>query len=128
MQSRNRSTWSFVVGRRTEKGILGAKQWAFASAPFDEVPAEESGMESCWRGAATLLDGRHNLQLAEAQVTTLVLSQGRPVIAEDIRNLQGWHERALLGSGRFQRTEHFAQGLGSHVGIQRRGLELLVSE
>jgi hypothetical protein len=53
-------------------------------------------------GAATLLDRRHDLQLAEAQVTTLLLSQCRPVGAEDIRDLQAWHERALLG--RLQRT------------------------
>jgi hypothetical protein len=35
-------------------------------------------------------------------VTTLLLSQCRPVGAEDIRDLQAWHERALLG--RLQRT------------------------
>src|ERR1700736_4301679 len=79
-------------------------------------------------GAATQLDGRHNLQLAEAQVATLVLTQGRPVGAEDIRNLQAWHERALLGSGRLQRTEYLAQGVGGHLGIQRGGLELFMSE
>ena len=49
--------------------------------------------------AATLFDGRHNLQLAETQVATLLLPQGRPVGAEDIRNLQAWHGRALLGAG-----------------------------
>jgi hypothetical protein len=41
------------------------------------------------RRAAALLDGRHDLELAEAQVTTLGLTPGRPVGAEDIRDLEG---------------------------------------
>ena len=48
------------------------------------------------RGAAALFDGRHDLQLAEAQVSPLVLSPRRPVGAEDIRDLQGG---ALHGAG-----------------------------
>ena len=39
--------------------------------------------------AAALFDGRHDLQLAQAQVTLLVRSPSRPVGAEDIRDLQG---------------------------------------
>jgi len=39
-------------------------------------------------GAAALLDGRHDLQLAEAQVPLLLLAPRRPVGAEDIRDLQ----------------------------------------
>src|SRR5208282_5259892 len=52
-------------------------------------------------GAATLFDGRHDLQLAEAQVASLLLAQGRPVGAEDIRDLQGrtLHEPVLRRSG-----------------------------
>ena len=61
-------------------------------------------------------------------MTELVLSQGRPVGAEDIRNLQAWHERALLGSGRLQRTEYLAQSVGGHLGIKRGGLQLFVPE
>ena len=58
------------------------------------------------RGAAALLDGRHDLQLAEAEVPALVLSPSRPVGAEDIRDLQGvaWHEPALRRSGTLQGT------------------------
>ena len=33
---------------------------------------------------------------------------------------------ALRGRQNLQRTDHLAQDLGGHVGIQRRGLELLV--
>jgi len=58
------------------------------------------------RDTAALFDGRHDLQLAEAQVPPLVLAQGRPVGAEDIRDLQGvaWQEPVLRRSGTLQRT------------------------
>jgi len=58
------------------------------------------------RDAAALFDGRHDLQLAEAQVPPLVLAPSRPVGAEDIRDLQGsaWHEPALRRSGTLQGT------------------------
>jgi len=55
-------------------------------------------------GTATLLDRRHDLQLPETEVSLQCLSPRRPVSAEYIRDLQVWHERALLGLGRFQRT------------------------
>jgi hypothetical protein len=55
-------------------------------------------------GTATLLDRRHDLQLPETEVSLQRLSPRRPVSAEDVRDLQVWHERALLGLGRFQRT------------------------
>ncbi len=52
------------------------------------------------REAAALLDGRHDLQLAEAQVPPLMLSPRRPVGAEDIRDLQGGTVHgALYGAG-----------------------------
>ena len=58
------------------------------------------------REAAALFNGRHDLQLAEAQVPPLVLAQSRPVGAEDIRDLQGitWHEAVLGRAGTFQGT------------------------
>ena len=40
------------------------------------------------RGAATLLDGRHDLELAETEVAPLLVPPSRPVGAEDIRDLQ----------------------------------------
>ena len=83
---------------------------------------------SAQRRAAAVLDGRHGFELAETEVTALLVAPGRPVGAEDVRDLQAWHERALRGSGRLQRAEHPAQGLGGHLGIERGGLELLVAE
>jgi hypothetical protein len=47
-------------------------------------------------GTAALFDGRHDLQLAEAQVASLLLAQSRPVSAEDIRDLQGGAIHARL--------------------------------
>ena len=41
------------------------------------------------RGAAALLDGRHHFELTQAQVSVLSLPPGRPVDAEDVRDLQG---------------------------------------
>jgi hypothetical protein len=82
------------------------------------------------RDTAALFDGRHDLQLAEAQVPPLVLAQGRPVGAEDIRDLQGGtvHGAALRCGVGLQRTDHLAQDLGAHLGIERCGLELFVPE
>ena len=50
----------------------------------------------------------------------------RPVIAEDIRNLQGGTVHAPLRCRRgtwLQRTDHLTQDLGGHVSIERCGLE-----
>jgi hypothetical protein len=79
-------------------------------------------------GAAALLDGRHDLQLTEAEVTSGTVPPRRPVGAEDIRDLQVWHESGLRRSSRFQRTDHLLQRLDGHLGIERGGLQLLVSE
>ena len=82
-------------------------------------------------GTAALFDGRHDLQLAEAEVASLLMAQSRPVGAEDIRDLQGGAIHARLrcrGGARLQWTDHLAQDLGRDVGIQRCRLELLVAE
>jgi hypothetical protein len=55
-------------------------------------------------GTATLLDRRHDLQLPETEVSLQCLSPRRPVVAEDIRDLQVRHDRGLLGPGRLQWT------------------------
>jgi len=49
------------------------------------------------RRAAALLDGRHDLELAQAQVVMLGLPPGRTHGAEDVRALQGGtpHDRGL---------------------------------
>ena len=50
------------------------------------------------RRRTTALDGRHDLELAEADVTGIGPTPSGPVGAEDIRDLQGWtgHERGAL--------------------------------
>jgi len=52
------------------------------------------------RRAAALFDGRHDLELAETEVSGLCTTPRRPVSAEDIRDLQGGarHVRALRRS------------------------------
>jgi hypothetical protein len=69
------------------------------------------------RGAA-LFDGRHDLQLPQAEVCTL--SPGRPVGAEDIRDLQHGALRGagLLGRQAVQRADHLTQEVGGHLGIE----------
>ena len=77
---------------------------------------------------AALLDGGHHLQLSKAQVTMLALSPGRPVSAEDIRDLQqrALHDLTLLGRQNFQRADHLAQQVGGNLGVARGGIQLLV--
>ncbi|MFT4582345.1 MAG: hypothetical protein ACI915_004931 [Gammaproteobacteria bacterium] len=41
------------------------------------------------RGRATPPNGRHGLELPKAEVPGVLMSPRRPVVAEDIRNLQG---------------------------------------
>ena len=79
-------------------------------------------------GAATLFDGRHDLQLAETEVAALLVSPCRPVGAEDIRDLQVCHAWGLRWPSRFQRTDHLLQRVDGHLGIERGGLQLRVSE
>jgi hypothetical protein len=77
-------------------------------------------------GAATALDGGHDLELQEAQVPALLLSVARSVGAEDLRDLR--HEGDLRGSGGLQRRDDLAQDLGGYLSVECRGLELLVAE
>ena len=62
------------------------------------------------RRAAALFDGGHHLELTQAQVTVLRLPPGRPVGAEDVRDLQGGtpHRAGLRGDRVLQRTDHLA--------------------
>ena len=85
---------------------------------------------SSQRRAAALFDGRHHLELTQAQVSVLSLPQSLPVGAEDVRDLQGTtsHGRELRGVRGLQWTDHLAQDVGGHLGIERRGIEFLVPE
>ncbi len=86
------------------------------------------------------LYGRHDLQLAEANVTGIGPTPSGPVVAEDIRDLQGWtgHGRGALGRRldllaflgspvRLGELLQWARDLGDHAGgntgVARRGIE-----
>jgi hypothetical protein len=91
---------------------------------------------SAERRRAALLDRRHDLELAETQMSGLLPAPRRSVVAEDVRNLQGLPRHGRAGSGArrigqgqtLQRTGDRPQGGGGHLGIERRGLQLLVPE
>ena len=103
MEVRHRQQFGLALGqpflrRRTlalgampvAAGVVGDDGVRALLAAFD-MPAE------CRRAAA--LDGRHHLQLVEAEVTGVGRTPCRPVVAEDIRDLQRWtgHGRRRLG-------------------------------
>src|SRR5262245_17350459 len=58
-----------------------------------DVPAE--------RGRAAALDRAHHLQLVEADVPGIGRTPRRPMVAEDVRDLQSWsnHNRRRYGAG-----------------------------
>jgi hypothetical protein len=95
-----------------------------------DMPAES-------RGAAAL-DGAHHLQLVEADVTAIGLAPSRPVVAEDIRDLQRWPahrsgvlrwRRLLLGQGQMvERTGDRAQQVGGDLSIAGGRIELRMPE
>ena len=79
------------------------------------------------------LDGRHDLQLAEAHMAGIGAPPGRSMDAEDVRDLQMVPGHAATGSGgrqlqMFERTLDRLQGGAGNLGIARRGVELLVSQ
>ncbi len=82
------------------------------------------------RGTATLLNRRHDLELPQAQMRMLSMSPGRAIGAEDIRDFQcGAHDsRELHGRQNIQWADHFAQYVGGHLCVQRRGIQFLVPE
>jgi hypothetical protein len=96
-----------------------------------DMPAES--------GRAAALDGRHDLQLAEAHVTGVGVAPFRSVAAEDIRHLE---RRAGQKRPRvtrpasspyprgemLERARNLAQRLEGDAGVERRGIEFLVPE
>jgi hypothetical protein len=73
-----------------------------------DVPAE--------RRRAAALDRRHHLQLVEADVSGIGSTPRRPVVAEDIRDLQRWTEhRGRLRRRGFDHTlTQRGDSLGCH--------------
>lgn len=58
----------------------------------------------------------------------LGLSPSLPVAAEDVRHLQDRAHPGLLRRQFLQGADDFAQDLGGHLGIKRRGFQLFVPE
>ncbi len=82
-------------------------------------------------GGATILDGGHHLQLWKVQMAVICPAIGRPVGAEDIRDLQsgsGHEGPGLSGTGLLARQQikwagHVLDRFGRHLGIDRRRLQ-----
>ena len=85
---------------------------------------------STQRCAAALLDGGHDLELAEAQVRVLSVSPGWPMGTENIRDLYSglFHGDGLRGAQTLDRADHFTQDLRGYMGIERRRLQAPVPE
>ena len=100
------------------------------------LAARDMAAESC---RAAVLDCRHHLELVEADMAGIGSAPCRSMVAEDIRDLQSRarHKR-LASAGRpdllelerdvLQRAHDLADRLGGDAGIERRGVELGVTE
>ena len=94
------------------------------------ITAQDMAAEA---GTATLLDRRHYLQLAEADMACVVAAPRRPVVAKDIRHLQGrpCHRRRLDGRVDVQilkRAFHLVQKFGCDLAVAGGVLELFVAQ
>ena len=75
------------------------------------------------------LDGRHHLELVEADVSCMCLTPRRSLGAEDIRDLQGLsgHDSSRYRQN-LQWAGHFLQYIGGDLGIEAGGLQLTMAE
>ena len=83
------------------------------------------------RGSAAL-DRRHDLELAEAQVAGMGGTPSWPVVAEDVRHLDRRPWQRPRSAGHLQQevewAGHLANRADRDAGVERRRVELLVSE
>jgi hypothetical protein len=81
------------------------------------------------RRSAAGLDGRHHLELVEADVPRMCLTPRRSLGAEDVRDLQGLsgHDSSRYRQN-LQRTGHFLQYIRGDLGIEAGGLQLAMAE
>ena len=82
------------------------------------------------RRAAALLNGRHDLELTQAQVPLLGLAPRRSMTTKDVGDLQGEapHEVTLRGLQGFQWADHFTKDIGGDLDVVRRGVQALMSQ
>src|SRR6202167_5921046 len=80
------------------------------------------------RRRTTALDRTHHLQLVEAHMPAVVLTPGRTVVAENVRDLQSWssHGRRRYGSGG-SALSRFARRRGGALRPARRLSLLAIS-
>ena len=105
------------------------------------LAARDMPAEGC---RAAVLDRRHHLELAEADMAGVGFTPRRSMAAEDIRNLQPWtrHPRRasggrlvllfiLLGHQRreaIQWAHDLADRVGGDAGVERRRVQLGVAQ
>jgi hypothetical protein len=100
------------------------------------LAARDMAAEGC---RTAVLDCRHHLQLTEADMAGIGSAPCRSMIAEDIRNLQsrarhkrsasaGWPDLLELERDVLQRAHDLTDRLGGDAGIERRDVELGVTE
>jgi len=121
-----------IQGRRSL--TLGAMAVAARVVGDADMAAVAAGLNmAAERRRATTLDGRHHLQLAEADMAGTGHTPGRSVGAQDIRDLQMFPRHDAIGSGGrqlqvFERAFDRVQGGVGDMGVTRRGIELLVAQ
>ncbi len=81
------------------------------------------------RCTAASLDGRHHLELVEADMSPMRLTPYRSLGAEDVRNLQGLsgHDSSRYRQN-LQWAGDFLQYFGSDLGIEAGGLQPAMAE
>jgi len=95
---------------------------------------------SAERRRTAVLDGAHHLELEQADVTAVGMTPRGPVVAEDVRDLQSW--TGHLGPLRWrlvlllrhqrreplERAHDLTDDVGGHLGVERGGVELGMSQ
>jgi len=84
------------------------------------------------RRRSAALDRRHDLQLAEAHVAGVGRTPSRPAVAKDVRHLDRWPRQRPRSARHLQqnieRARHLAERVDGDAGVERRRVELFVSE
>ena len=120
-----------ITGSAHKAAVIGDATMAAVLACLD-VTAEGCG--------AAALDRRHDLQLVEAHMAGVGLPPRRPMVAEDIRDLQGGtghdrrglcRRRGPLGDQRgetIERAQDRADRVGGDMSVERRRVQLRVAK